>query len=163
MKMMKKNRSPRYLRWLYLLVLPFVAILVFAVSCQNGKSKTEPMQKKTDTTINELASDDSKIYNEVDEMPVFGKDENSLVDYLISAVVYPKDAKEKGIQGKVFVSFTVTNNGKVLDAKVVEPVNPLLDAEALRVIAGMPDWTPGIKDGKNVNVSMTIPINFKLK
>lgn len=49
------------------------------------------------------------------------------------------------------------------DVKVVEPVNPLLDAEAVRVVSSMKKWTPGKNEGKPVAVSMVMPIMFKLK
>ena len=66
-------------------------------------------------------------------MPVYGKGQQDLVDYIVGEVKYPDDARKKGIQGKVFVSFVVTPKGDVKDVSVVEPVNDLLDAEAIRV------------------------------
>jgi periplasmic protein TonB len=97
-----------------------------------------------------------------DPVPVFPGGQEALVAYLVKNIVYPQKAKENGIQGVVLVSFTVTKTGKVADVKVKRGVDDLLDAEALRVIKGMPDWKPGEKDGQPVDVAMVLPVSFKL-
>ena len=97
-------------------------------------------------------------------MPLFeGRlDEDSFIKYLAKNIVYPEFALKNGIQGVVLVKFTVTPQGKVVNAEVKQSVHPLLDAEALRVINSSPQWTPAIQGGKNVYVNFTFPINFKL-
>jgi TonB family protein len=82
--------------------------------------------------------------------------------FLVKNIKYPDNAREKGIQGKVFVSFVVDKTGKVTKAEVIRSANPELDAEALRVVSIMPDWTPGKQGGEIVSVQMTVPISFKL-
>jgi len=83
--------------------------------------------------------------------------------YIQKTIKYPKEAKEKGIQGKVFVTFVVNKDGKVTNSKIERSVNEYLDAEALRVISLMPVWNPGSQNGKNVSVRMTLPIQFALQ
>lgn len=75
---------------------------------------------------------------------------------------YPKEAQKNNIEGKVLVNFVINNKGAIQDVKVPKPVNTLLDKEAIRVIKGMPKWTPGKKDNKTVSVQYTLPIVFKL-
>ncbi len=87
---------------------------------------------------------------------------SKLIDYMIKEVKYPKIAKSKGVEGKVMVEFTVTEKGGVKDAKVLKGVSSELDAEALRVVKEMPQWTPGQSEGKKVSVSMVLPISFTL-
>ena len=70
---------------------------------------------------------------------------------------------KKGIQGKVFVSFVIDKKGSVLNAKIERGVDPLLDAEALRVVNSMPKWIPGKEKGKDVAVQFTLPISFRLQ
>jgi len=72
-------------------------------------------------------------------------------------------AQGKGIQGKVYVTFVVSKDGSVANTKIARGVDPLLDAEALRVVNGLPKWQPGKQKGKAVNVSYTVPINFALQ
>ena len=42
-------------------------------------------------------------------------------------------------------------------------VDPYLDKEALRVIAGMPKWKPGKQQGKAVRCRFTVPVMFRLQ
>jgi protein TonB len=75
---------------------------------------------------------------------------------------YPKEARKKKIEGKVFVSFIIAEDGTITNVEVIKGVHPLLDNEAARVIALMPKWIPGIYQGKNVKIRYTLPISFKL-
>lgn len=99
--------------------------------------------------------------NEV--FPEFPGGQNMLKSYLSSNLRYPIEAAKKKIQGKVFVAYTVTEEGTIADVKVVRGIDMYLDAEAVRVIKNMPKWTPGKIDGKPVKVSFTAPISFKLE
>ena len=72
------------------------------------------------------------------------------------------EAAEKKIQGRVIVQFVVMKDGSIANARVIRSVDPLLDAEALRVIGLMPKWKPGTQRGQAVNVKFTMPITFRL-
>jgi TonB family protein len=99
----------------------------------------------------------------VEDMPAFrGGDAGEFRKYIEQNLIYPEMAAKKGIQGKVFVQFTVNKKGQVVDVKVVRSVHPLLDAEAIRVIKSSPTWSPGKQRGKLVNVQFTSPIVFGL-
>ena len=76
---------------------------------------------------------------------------------------YPMIAQENGIQGKVFVQFVIEKDGSISNVKVLRPVDPSLDKEAIRVVSSMPKWKPGKQRGKAVRVSYTVPINFQLQ
>ncbi|MFT5600937.1 MAG: TonB family protein [Flavobacteriales bacterium] len=87
---------------------------------------------------------------------------DSLYIFLGDKMKYPAAAMDKNIEGKVYVSFIVENDGEVLEAKVIGSAHPLLDKEALRVINIMPNWTPGIQHNQIVRVIYNIPINFQI-
>jgi protein TonB len=78
-------------------------------------------------------------------------------------VVYPKEAIDAGIEGKVFVEFYIEKDGTVSDAKVLRGIGYGCDEEALRVVGLMPKWFPGKQRGQAVRVRYTLPINFKLQ
>ena len=86
--------------------------------------------------------------------------------WLSSNLCYPEASVKNRVQGKVIVKFCVCKDGSIDNVQIVQSVDPLLDAEALRVIRAMPKWMPGInetdKSGSFVSVWMTLPINFKL-
>jgi len=86
----------------------------------------------------------------------------NLITFLSEKVVYPKKAKNKGIQGKVIVSFIIEKDGSVSTTKVLRGVHKSLDNEAMRVVNEMPKWTPGTQRGKAVRVQYTLPIIFSI-
>ena len=100
--------------------------------------------------------------------PTFnGGDVNEFSKWINANLQYPAEAKAAGIQGRVTLTFTVSETGKVKDVKVLKGVDPALDAEAVRVVSSSPDWTPGIgKDrgankNKPVSVTYTVPVIFQ--
>ena len=105
---------------------------------------------------------DSKIFKVVEEMPQFPGGHQAMMKYIGANVKYPAKATAEKAEGMVVVNFVIKSTGKVEEVKVVRGVHPALDAEALRVINNMPDWQPGKQHGEAVDVSYTIPIQFKL-
>lgn len=104
-----------------------------------------------------------EVYETVDKMPEFPGGMTGLMQHLSKNIRYPAEAHTNNIQGRVVVSVIINTDGKATNAKIVQGVAPSLDAEALRVATTMPDWTPGTKDGKPVNVKYTFPVVFRLQ
>jgi len=96
-------------------------------------------------------------------MPEFRGGTKALAKFLSRNVKYPTVAREKDIQGKVWLRFVVLENGEIGKVELQRGVDPILDKEAIRVIKSMPAWKPGKQGGKKVRVYFTLPINFKLK
>jgi TonB family protein len=107
--------------------------------------------------------DESEVFFIVEEMPEYPGGEAALRKFISEKILYPVIAQENGIQGKVYVSFVVSADGSVRNARIARGVDPVLDKEALRVVNSMPRWTPGKQRGKAVNVSYTVPISFVLQ
>jgi TonB family protein len=98
-----------------------------------------------------------------DKYPTFkGQDANAFSSWVTARLKYPQDAKDARIEGTVLVKFVIGTNGGVQEVEVEKGVFPSLDAEAVRVIKSSPKWKPGIKDGKPVRVSYTLPVIFVL-
>lgn len=83
------------------------------------------------------------------------------IQSVASHVVYPKDAKKAGIQGKVFVQFTVSKKGNVVDPHVVKGIGHGCDQAAINAVK-QAKFIPGTKDGKPATFKYTFPIVFKL-
>jgi len=92
-----------------------------------------------------------------------GSGPNGLMDYLSHAIRYPDSAERKGVEGRVVVSFIVEKDGICDEFKVVKPVDPDLDREAIRVLSEMPRWIPGKFKGAPVRAKYTVPITFRLQ
>jgi protein TonB len=92
--------------------------------------------------------------------PIFNGGTRAFNKYIIKNLKYPEVAKIIGLSGKVIVSFTVDGDGSIIDAKPINCLGAGCESEAVNVIANMPKWTPGIKDGMLVRVQYSVPINF---
>jgi len=103
------------------------------------------------------------VFDVVEHMPEFPGGMDSLMVFLQRTVKYPKEAMDKGIQGRVLVKFIIEKDGQVSTPEVVKSVYAALDEEALRVVRCMPNWQPGRQKGKVVRVFFTLPITFRLQ
>ena len=106
---------------------------------------------------------ESDVYQIVEQMPEFPGGVAELFHYISKNIHYPQKAREKGIQGRVFIGFIVEKDGSLSDFKVLRGIGHGCDEEALRVVQSMPKWKPGMQRDKAVRVSYQIPINFKLE
>ena len=66
-----------------------------------------------------------------------------------------------GVEGKVFVEFTISETGEVTNAHVIEPLHPALDSAAIAAAEAMPAWAPATKEGQPIATTITLPIFFK--
>ena len=123
----------------------------------------EAAEKKKVAAIAMEAPEAEGAFDVVEEMPQFPGGAPELMKFLSMTVKYPEAAEKAGTQGRVIASFIVEKDGSISGAKVVKNVSEELDAEALRVINAMPNWTPGKQKGQAVRVKYTIPISFRLK
>lgn len=96
-------------------------------------------------------------------MPYFPGGQELLLKYLAVNIKYPASAVKAKKHGRVIVTFIVQKDGSVTHAKIAKSIDPELDAEALRVVRGMPKWIPGTQLGKPVNVKYFLPVKFSLQ
>ena len=137
------------------LVLLVVVFVPAGATAQN--KKVEKAQTHKDTTT------DDKVYEVCEQMPIFEGGDAALMKYLTDSVKYPELAKKHGVQGRVVIGFIVEKDGSLTDVKVLRHVDIALDAEALRVVKGMPKWIPGCQDEQLVRVRYNVPVSFRLK
>jgi len=90
--------------------------------------------------------------------------DKALWEFIKTNLRYPAEAAENGIEGKIVVSFTVLDDGTITDPKIERPVDPSLEAEAIRLVKSMPSWAPATDDdGNPVESRFFLPLNFRLK
>lgn len=107
--------------------------------------------------------EDSSAMIVAEVMPEFPGGQEGLNEFLGNNLEYPQLAKEQGIQGKVWISFIVYKTGEVGNVKIEKGIGGGCDEEAVRVVKKMPNWKPGLQDGKPVTVKFRFPINFTLR
>jgi len=131
---------------------------------ENGKLKTISEYKKGKLMRPPIIiPPEDEVFFIVEKMPKFQNGGNfEFRKYIASVLTYPAEAAEKKIQGRVFVQFAVGKDGYVQDVKIIRGIDPLLDAEAKRVVESSPQWEPGMQKGKPVKVQFTFPIVFAI-
>jgi len=105
-------------------------------------------------------TDTNKIYNFVEQMPVYPGGDMAMSEYILSNIQYPKEALNNFIDGTVYIRFVVTRSGKVGEVQVFKSVDVLLDNEAVRVIKSLPDFAPGKQGDVAQNVWLMVPVKF---
>lgn len=107
--------------------------------------------------------DSSEVFTVVEAMPEFQGGVQAMMKFMMTNFKYPKEERNKDIQGKTYVKFIVEKDGSVSNPEIAKSSgNENLDKEALRIVSIMPKWTPGMQNGKTVKVYYMMPINFKL-
>ncbi len=111
-----------------------------------------------------IEKEEVKIYDIVDEPADFPGGMAAARAYLANNIKYPQTAVDMGIEGKAYLKFIVSESGNISNVKVIRGVQdcPECDAEAIRVIKSMPDWKPGKVNGRAVNSTFTLPVQYKL-
>ena len=188
--MLKEKSSPwARMKYLYVLPLAALALTAFArpevsaVADEISSAKVNDLVASVKTNLAETASvavkdtltpgavnvpqevkDELKgtpVFEVVEQMPEFPDGGmTGLMDYFQKNMRYPAEAKEAGKQGRVTVQFVVNKDGSISGARVLRGVDPLLDAEAIRLVNAMPKWKPGMQQGKPVAVKYTVPVRF---
>jgi protein TonB len=114
----------------------------------------------------QLADEPTDISDEpfvvVEDMPEFPGGHSALMKYLATNIVYPKQAREAGIKGTVYVTFVIEPDGSVSSVVSLRGVPGGCTEEAERVVKSMPDWEPGKQRGKAVRVRLNLPVKFNL-
>jgi TonB family protein len=87
----------------------------------------------------------------------------SLDSFLVKKLHYPENAREQSTQGLVIIQFTIDTDGNVRNIKILRGIGGGCDEEAVRVIASLPKWTPGMQDDVTAKTLFTKPINFTLR
>lgn len=173
--MMNKTRSSTPKLAKYLLILPVTLLLIAANSVYAAQQETvtgETVAMPAITSDEEIFSQDpppvrkegagEEIFVVVENQPEFPGGQEAMMKFLADSIRYPRESMEKGVQGRVICNFVVMKDGSVSDVQVVRGVDPVIDAEAVRVLKLMPDWKPGTQRGKAVNVRYTLPVVFRL-
>ena len=142
--------------------------VMFRLSDNGQKEEYKPVPKIDETVVvgyvpKQVPAEEDPVFEVVENMPEFPGGMGGLMQYLSKNIKYPVEAQKAGIQGRVTMQVIIDKNGNVTNPKVTQPVDPLLDTEAIRVTASMPKWKPGTQRGMPVNVKYTFPIVFRLQ
>lgn len=112
----------------------------------------------------------------VDEMPrfagcenVIGKEakkkcsETKMLKFIYERIKYPEFARLNGIEGECVAQFTINRDGEITELVVIRCICKEIKAEVKRIVNSMPEWSPGLHNGKKIKVNYTLPVSFSLE
>ena len=159
---MNNKQTPNLFAGFKCLLFVVSALILLVIVIAPARANAQDKREKTTQTRKDTATDD-KVYEVCEQMPIFEGGDAALMKYLTDSVKYPELAKKHGVQGRVVIGFIVEKDGSLTDVKVLRHVDIALDAEALRVVKGMPKWIPGRQNEQRVRVKYNVPVSFRLK
>ena len=132
-------------------------------------------------SINDTISVDTitndTLYKVVQEMPRFSEcaekesikektkcSDKEMMMYVLRKIKIPKTMDVSQVSSdKIVVSIIIDKEGNIKNPKVIKSIHPDFDAAFLKMLQEMPTWIPGKQDGRNVNVQMNLPMNFRFQ
>ncbi len=110
----------------------------------------------------EVDRDGNRTCAKPDIVPEFPGGTTEFLKFLGTNIRYPSVAREKGTQGVLIVTFVIEKDGSQSGVHITRGIGDGCDEEAVRVIALMPKWKPGMLNGKPVSVAFSVPIKFDI-
>ena len=105
---------------------------------------------------------EEEVFVVVEEDPEFPGGMKAMLAFIEKNLVYPEEAKASGIEGKVYVSFTVEKDGSISNVKILRDIGYGCGDEVVRIVKLMPKWNPGKQRGVPVRVRYNLPVQFIL-
>lgn len=112
---------------------------------------------------NTIQSEENRVYDIVEQMPMYPGGINALIEFLSTNIRYPQCSEENGVEGKILINFVVEKDGSISSIKTVSGNDYYLEMEAERVVKIMPNWIPGRTNKGTVRVKYTLPVTFRLQ
>ena len=109
-----------------------------------------------------IEKSDTSVFTIVEEQAEFPGGIVAMNKFIMKNLSWPIENCESGCYGTIYVKFTVSTKGDVIDINILKGINgcPAFDTEVIRVIKLMPQWKPARMDGKPVNCYFHIPIRI---
>jgi antitoxin component YwqK of YwqJK toxin-antitoxin module len=108
-----------------------------------------------------LNNGSSQPYTELEVMPGFKGGIEKFLEYVGRNYRFPVEASERGISGRIVVSFIVEANGMISNINLVKDIGYGTGRAAIKVMEDSPKWIPGLQHGIPVRVSYTLPLVLK--
>ena len=147
-------------------ILLFTVLVCYAcdddLATRPDGSALQTAEVIVDLDVEEAADGADQVFLVVEEQASFPGGQKAYFDYLAKNIKYPDEAKAKGIEGKVFISFIVDKDGTLSDFQLLRGIGYDCDEEALRVFMESPQWIPGKQRGRKVKTRMQASVTFEL-
>lgn len=172
--MLLKNKSKRPALLKYILAVPlFAAMLIFSSAKVSDNERIsidakEALEEETVslpvlwTTEQDSTKKNTTDFNELDVQPSFPGGMQAFYKWIGENFRYSAEAKEKGVNGALLLSFIIEKDGTLNDIEVLKDLGYGTGQAAIDLLKGSPKWSPGQKNGESVRVSYNLPIQMNL-
>lgn len=94
--------------------------------------------------------------------------DEALRAFFAKHIYYPLRARDRGLEGRVGLSFVIDESGAVTDIEILRDPGAQINYDGLgkevaRVVNRMPEWIPGMQAGKAVKMKYHTSVLFKLE
>jgi TonB family protein len=127
--------------WKLMVIASVIPLTFFMTACQ------EQLVNELSTAVDETA------------IPIGGM--GAFYEHIGKKIKYPAGARQKSIQGKVFIEFVVNEDGSI-DVTGTSGIGGGCNLEAMQVVQSAPNWIPAKRNGVATKQRMVLPIAFKL-
>ena len=134
----------------YLFSCDYTGLFIF-VSCKEENKSVEKI------------SPSDEVFDVVDESAAPAEGLTEFYEFISDQLVYPKQARQLGVEGRVFVEFIVNKDGSISDVKVTKGIGAGCDKAAIEVVSASPNGSLENKPDLIVRQRFTVPIQFKLR
>ena len=138
--------------------------ITFKINKEEKTNAVEPAKREGKKKEKEKvkAKDTVPIDSIAEKGAVFTYQGKNMQTFIYENLEYPEEALLNGIEGISYIGVTIGADGRMRDASIWKPTNPILDKAALKVVKKMKKWQPAIKDGQPIETKRVSPINFSL-
>ena len=134
------------------------------VKPSNGKGKVGGAVLNSLAVVEDeiVEEEEEPIFMVVETEPEFPGGYEAMLKFLSDNIVYPQEAKDNKIEGRVIVTFVVEKDGSISSIRVLSDIGSGCGAEVVRVLKLMPKWKPGMQKGQPVRVQYSLPVLFTI-
>ena len=101
-------------------------------------------------------------YNQLEVSSAEQANSEKIAQHLLKNFKWPKEGLRSKMSGRVFLQFTIDKTGQVQNLSILEGAHSSLDIQAFKILNSLTGLEPYTIDGKPIEVSRIVPINFAL-
>lgn len=140
------NRKNPIKIWKYVLLVPFMAALIFTFGCSQQQDEAVKLENPKTLSVQPAPMDGLQNYYQ--NISHYIKDHRD--EYDLSA----------NVSGIVYVKFTIMPDGSIQQVEAVKGLGEGYDKLATAAVTNAGEWAAGEKEGKKVATSRVLPIRF---
>ncbi len=120
-----------------------------------------PLGDSPDLTPPSILDADDRVYEYVQQMPEFPGGKAALAAWLAEHLRYPTTARQRKVEGSVFVRCVIERTGQVGQATILKGLGYGCNDEAVRLVQALPPFRPGRQNGRPMRVYYQLPVSFR--